>query len=167
MKFKYILLAAVLLLPLSVRANDIQIEDAFSPYQGATSLVVHTIGKAHKSIRVAAYLLTSHPVANALIKAERNGVDVKILVDKQQSEVMGSQVAYLADNGVAVRKNGRYTNMHNKFMVIDDAILELGSFNYTRTAEEQNAENVMVIRGAPDIAKAYLNQWKRLWDEGE
>ena len=37
--------------------------------------------------------------------------------------------------------------MHDKFMIIDAATLETGSFNFTRAAEYENAENVLVIRG--------------------
>jgi len=40
----------------------------------------------------------------------------------------------------------------NKFMVIDDHILELGSFNYTQSAESRNAENVLVIHDATRLA---------------
>jgi phosphatidylserine/phosphatidylglycerophosphate/cardiolipin synthase-like enzyme len=166
-RFAALFLALVLCASPPAHADEARIEDAFSPYQGATALVVRTIGRAHKTVRVAAYLLTSRPIANALIKAERKGVDVKVVIDQRQSDAMGSLAAFLVENGVATRKNGFYANMHDKFMVIDDDILELGSFNYTRTAEEQNAENVLVLHGAPDIVKAYLRQWNRLWDEAK
>jgi phosphatidylserine/phosphatidylglycerophosphate/cardiolipin synthase-like enzyme len=166
-KLAHILLVALLLARSLAFAGEVQMETAFSPQQGATKLITRAIGQAHKTIRVAAYLLTSHPIANALIRAGHNGVDVKIVLDKKQSEeAMGSLDHYLADNGIAVRKNGKFANMHNKFMVIDDDMLEVGSFNYTRTAEEENAENVLVIRGAPDMVKDYARQWEILWGGG-
>ena len=57
--------------------------------------------------------------------------------------------------------------MHNKFMVIDNQVLELGSFNYTKAAEEKNAENVLVIHDDPQIVQDYAAQWRKLWQEGE
>ena len=56
--------------------------------------------------------------------------------------------------------------MHNKFMIIDSKTLELGSFNYTRSAEEKNAENVLVLHSKKAI-KDYSNQWQMLWDEAD
>jgi phosphatidylserine/phosphatidylglycerophosphate/cardiolipin synthase-like enzyme len=163
----FALLFALLIASPPAFADQIQIETAFSPQQGATKLVTRTIAQAHKTIRVAAYLVTSRPIADALIKAEKNGVDVKIVLDRKQSEeAMGSLDHYLAENGIAVRKNGRYANMHDKFMVIDDDIVELGSFNYTRTAEMENAENVLVLHGAPEVVKEYAHQWEMLWSGG-
>ena len=163
---KHVLLLLVLLTLPSLAQAD-QIETAFSPHRGATALIVRTIGSAEKTIRVAAYLLTSRPVANALVKAKRRGVDIEVVLDKQQCESSGGEANFLAENGVAVRKNALYPNMHDKFMVIDGETIELGSFNYTRTAEEQNAENVLVLHNRPDIAKAYMEQWDRLWEEGK
>ncbi len=55
--FKALLLALLfLLLSASARAET-AIENAFSPQQGATDLVVKTIGEAQHSVRVAAYFL--------------------------------------------------------------------------------------------------------------
>lgn len=165
MKVGALLLAVLLVLSLPAWA-EVQIETAFSPQQGATDLVVKTIGKAHKTIRVAAYLITSRRIADALIKAQHGGIDVKIVVDKEQSATAhGSLTGYLKENGVPVRENGHYQHMHNKFMVIDDAIVESGSFNYTNTAENENAENVLVLQGAEKVVQDYQHQWSRLWDE--
>ena len=57
--------------------------------------------------------------------------------------------------------------MHNKFMVIDSATVQTGSFNYTNSAEHKNAENVLVLRDNPEIASRYLKEWQRLWDESQ
>jgi phosphatidylserine/phosphatidylglycerophosphate/cardiolipin synthase-like enzyme len=41
-------------------------------------------------------------------------------------------------------------------MIIDRAVLNKGSFNFTKAAEEKNAENLLVIRGDPELVKKYL-----------
>lgn len=141
------------------------IEDAFSPNQGATALVIKTIRKAEESIRVAAYSFTSQPIADALVEASKNGVDVKIVLDKSQRKSPRSLASLLREAGVPTRINSHYAIMHNKFMIIDGKVLELGSFNYTRAAEKKNAENVLVIHNDQEIIADYEKQWEKMWDE--
>jgi phosphatidylserine/phosphatidylglycerophosphate/cardiolipin synthase-like enzyme len=145
-------------------AREANITDAFSPKQGATELVVSTIGKAQETVRVAAYSFTSKPIANALVEAQQRGVDVRVVLDKSQRK--RSLWGFLKDSGVPVRINSHYAIMHNKFMIIDAKVLELGSFNYTKSAEEKNAENVLVLHNRTKIIKDYMAQWEKLWDEG-
>lgn len=146
-------------------AKELAITDAFSPRQGATELVVSTINKARQSVRVAAYSFTSHPIAEALVEAHQRGVDVEVVLDKSQRK--RRLAGFLKDSGIPVRINSRYAIMHNKFMIIDAKVLELGSFNYTKSAEEKNAENVLVLRNRSKIIKDYTEQWEKLWGESE
>lgn len=156
-----------LLFSAPVFAADITLEDAFSPDQGATALVIKTIGEARKTIRVAAYSFTSRPIAEALVAAQQKGVDVKLVLDKSQRRGRSSLYAFLIKSHVPTRINARYHIMHNKFMIIDGKIVETGSFNYTKSAEKNNAENVLVVRRNRKIDRDYLKQWQKLWDEGE
>ena len=43
-------------------------------------------------------------------------------------------------------------------MVIDGYLVLTGSFNFTKAAEENNAENLLVIND-PALAKLYLDNW--------
>ncbi|MBB9018883.1 hypothetical protein FSH73_024315, partial [Escherichia coli] len=44
--------------------------------------------------------------------------------------------------------------------------VQTGSFNYTASAVSRNAENVLLIEDAPQLAEAYQREFNRLWDEG-
>jgi phosphatidylserine/phosphatidylglycerophosphate/cardiolipin synthase-like enzyme len=57
--------------------------------------------------------------------------------------------------------------MHNKFIIVDSKTLELGSFNYTASAEKNNAENVLVVHGAKRVITDYSDQWEKLWNESD
>jgi phosphatidylserine/phosphatidylglycerophosphate/cardiolipin synthase-like enzyme len=48
--------------------------------------------------------------------------------------------------------------MHDKFVAVDGATVETGSFNLTATPESKNAENVLVL---PDtaVAQRYGQEW--------
>jgi phosphatidylserine/phosphatidylglycerophosphate/cardiolipin synthase-like enzyme len=47
---------------------------------------------------------------------------------------------------------------HNKVMILDGQTVITGSFNFTKSAEESNAENLLVIRDAA-IAGQYAANW--------
>ncbi|HUY68791.1 MAG TPA: phospholipase D family protein [Alphaproteobacteria bacterium] len=144
-------------------AEAATLEDAFSPRQGATDLIVKTIGEARTSICVAAYLFTSHPIAAALVKAHARGVDVRVVLDGHQD--YRRAIDYMDRHGIATRFNDRYAIMHDKFMIVDRRTLETGSFNFTRSAEDNNAENVLVVHDSPRIVADYRRQWNKLWAE--
>lgn len=160
-------LLASMVLPIQLYAREASLTAAFSPRQGATELVVETIEEAKEVIHVAAYSFTSDPIAEALVNAQKRGVEVKVILDKSQRKSPHSNYNYLKEQGVPVRINSHYAIMHNKFMVIDRKMVELGSFNYTKAAEEKNAENVLVVRHSPQVVKDYSRQWIKLWREAE
>jgi phosphatidylserine/phosphatidylglycerophosphate/cardiolipin synthase-like enzyme len=139
----------------------------FSPDGSAQQVIMSGIESAQSSILVAAYSFTSKQISTALLAAQRRGVKVQVVADEKSNGRSYSAVRFLANNGVPVRLNGRYAIMHNKFMVIDGQTVETGSFNFTQAATKSNAENALVLRGAPALAAKYTTEWKRLWDEAE
>lgn len=167
MRILHVILLLLLLSPYPTLAAKPALESAFSPKQGATELVIKTIQAAKKSIHVAAYSFTSKPIAEALVSAYEQGIDVKLVLDKSQRKGRSSLYKFMQENNVPTRINSKYAIMHNKFMIIDGKILEIGSFNYTKAAEEKNAENVLVIHRNPKIIKSYSKQWRKLWKEAE
>jgi phosphatidylserine/phosphatidylglycerophosphate/cardiolipin synthase-like enzyme len=141
---------------------------AFSPSPETTTLITSNIAEAQESIRIAAYSFTSQPVADALIAAHEKGVDVMAVVDKSnQYRRTHSIISQLHEAGIPVRVDRMHSIMHDKYIVIDGRTLETGSFNYTANAEKHNAENVMVIKDKPSLARTYLKDWQRLWDESD
>ncbi len=131
----------------------------------AEALVLEAIGSARSSIQLAAYSFTSKDVAAELIAAHRRGVDMRVVLDKSNRSGKYSGATFLANSGVPVRISTRYAIMHNKFIIIDDAAVQTGSFNYTKAAAERNAENAIWIRNSPGLAAQYKSEWARLWAE--
>jgi phosphatidylserine/phosphatidylglycerophosphate/cardiolipin synthase-like enzyme len=142
-------------------------EVGFSPGGTAVKLVLDVIASAKSSILVACYSFTNRDIAEALENAAHRGVKVQIVADDGASKDKYSQVRIVSAAGIPVRLATRYAIMHNKFMIIDGVTVETGSFNYTAAAVKSNAENAIVIRNAPDIAKKYAGEWVRLWDEAK
>lgn len=53
----------------------------------------------------------------------------------------------------------RHSIAHNKVAVIDGETVITGSFNFSKAAEESNAENMLVIRNAA-LARRYTENWR-------
>ena len=130
----------------------------FSPRGGCTHLVVKEIDMARQDIRVMAYDFTSMPIARALARAKRRGVDVQIVFDSQNAGNFYSSVNFLRSRGIPIYVDTHVQLMHDKVMIIDERTVITGSFNWTRAAEFHNAENLLVIRSRK-LAGLYLQNW--------
>ena len=62
--------------------------------------------------------------------------------------------------GVPTYIDAKHAIAHNKIMVIDSHTILTGSFNFTKAAEENNAENLLVIEDAA-LAKKYTDNWQK------
>lgn len=146
------------------------VEVAFTPWDDAEGAVLRAIRASRKTIYAQAYLLTSRALAKALIEAKGRGVAVEILTDREMlSRGDNSQIPQLAAAGIPVRLEVRYAAAHNKILLIDpeesDSAVVTGSYNFTWSAQARNAENLLILRGNPALAAAYLKNWRRHHDE--
>lgn len=156
----------LLLISTSVFCDSKDVEVGFSPGKTAIFLILKNIKKAKIRINIAAYSFTSKSISHALLDAKNKGVFVRVVADYKSNGNRYTAVRYLANNGISVRLNKKYSIMHNKFMVIDDIIVETGSFNYTKNAASRNAENLIVLKDRK-VAEKYNIEFERLWSESE
>lgn len=141
------------------------IEVAFSPNNGVTEVVVKAIGEAKQTLLVAAYSFTSKDIAEALLDAKKRGVAVKIILDKSQVSQKYSSSTFFANQGFDLRIDVKHAIYHDKVMIIDDKTVITGSFNFTKAAETKNAENLLVLRDNPTLAKLYTQDWWFNWQQ--
>ena len=136
-----------------------QMQVCFTPGEDCSALLISQINTAQKSIEVQAYSFTSYKIAKALVNAAQRGVDVKIILDKTQFDgAHFSVAAYLQKAGISLYDDDQVVIAHNKVMIIDNAIVETGSFNFTYAAQDKNAENMLIIYNT-NLAQEYLNNW--------
>ena len=131
----------------------------FSPEGGAEAAVVSELGKAQHAVRVLAYYFTSAPIAKAVVDARRRGVDIKVILDKSQRTQKYSSADFFAHEDVPTWIDSQHAIAHNKVMIFDGETIITGSFNFTKSAEQNNAENLLVIRNAPALVKEYIDNW--------
>lgn len=146
------------------------VEPIFTPGGDAEGAIVNALFEAKRSVRVQAYLITSRSVAYGLIEARRRGVDVQVLADRAMA-VKGeySLLPQLVANRIPVWLEVNYAIAHNKIIIIDgddaNGVLITGSFNFTRSAQTSNAENLLILRGNPELLKSYVDNWLRHREE--
>jgi phosphatidylserine/phosphatidylglycerophosphate/cardiolipin synthase-like enzyme len=136
-----------------------EIKVAFSPRGGCTDAIVQQLDAAQQSVLVQAYSFTSAPIARALVQAHKRGVHVEVILDKSQRSEKYSSADFVAHAGIPTYIDAEHAIAHNKIMIIDARVVITGSFNFTKSAEEHNAENLLVIHD-PGLAAAYTANWK-------
>jgi phosphatidylserine/phosphatidylglycerophosphate/cardiolipin synthase-like enzyme len=92
-------------------------------------------------------------------------VNVRVITDDECMENQGSDVHWLANQGVPVRTddNAQF-HMHNKFAVVDDTFLITGSFNWTVQAGKSNQENIIIV-DHPYYIEKYNLEFETLWKQ--
>jgi TonB family protein len=131
----------------------------FSPHGGCTEAIIRELDKAKFSVLVQAYSFTSAPIAKALLGAHKRGVKVQVILDKSQRTDKYSSATFFLNQGIPVRVDDKHAIAHNKVMVIDGETVITGSFNFTKAAEEKNAENLLVIHDKK-LAERYIKNWQ-------
>ena len=143
------------------------IETAFTPGDRIDNLIIAAIAGAKREVLVNAYSFTQRRIASALIAARKRGILVQVIADSQQAATLPQNVlAELAKGGVSVWLDANYQAAHNKVVIVDadaaNATTITGSYNFTVAAQWHNAENVVILRDNPQIARAYRDNWLRL-----
>lgn len=140
------------------------IQAAFCPSPACVTLTASAIDNANERIWVAMYSFTNTDLRDALIRAKNRGVDVKMIVEKQQAGGQYSQHDELAAAGIPVRIDTNPNLMHDKFAVLDHGMVITGSMNWTGNGVSENNENVNVI-SSPSLNAQYENEFTKVWNE--
>lgn len=146
---------------LGPKGKKTKIDVLFSPGGGCADRIIEEIEGARRAIRVQAFYFTSEPIADALIEARGRGVDVQVILDDSQEKAKYGRWRVLRREGVAVSFDGEHATANNKIILIDRRTIITGSYNYTKSAEEKNAENVLIIQHAPDVFDKYLENFEK------
>lgn len=140
---------------LAMAAQALSAEACFTPGEDCTERLVRLLDGAQREILVQAYSFTSAPIAKALRDAHRRGVSLLVLLDKSQRAERYSSADFLAHSGIPVFIDAAHAIAHNKVMLIDGATLVTGSFNFTKAAQERNAENLLVLQRDAGLLRRY------------
>jgi phosphatidylserine/phosphatidylglycerophosphate/cardiolipin synthase-like enzyme len=147
----------------SVEVEGALVEVYFAPEDGAARRLRELLRGAQRRIDFMAYSFTSEALASAILERAQAGVYVRGVMDASGTNAVGSEYARLIKAGIDVRRREGKGKMHHKVILVDGEVLITGSYNFTRSAEEQNDENLLVIH-LPSLAEQYLIEFNRLYE---
>jgi phosphatidylserine/phosphatidylglycerophosphate/cardiolipin synthase-like enzyme len=131
----------------------------FSPRGGCTDAIIRELARAKNAVLVQAYSFTSAPIAKALLNAHNRGIKVEVILDKSQTTQEYSSATFLYNSGIPTKIDAQHAIAHNKVIILDGETVITGSFNFTNAAEENNAENLLIIHDKR-LAERYGRNWQ-------
>ncbi len=133
----------------------LHIDVYYSPKGGCQDAVVREISRARREILVMAYSFTNDAITSALVEAKKRGLTVDILLDHSNEKERYTELHVFLQHGLDPHIDADHPIAHNKIIIIDRRTIITGSFNFTNQAEHENAENLLVIKGHPELPGHY------------
>jgi phosphohistidine phosphatase len=144
-------------------------EVVFSRETSVAGFLDSLLAKTQISIEAALHQLNNPRLVHALTQASHRGVRVRLLLDRTKFEEAISAVPDLCNDGLSVRllkgRLGPSSRMHHKFALLDLRTVVTGSYNWTVGSDEQNYENLIILRGPAEVI-AYRREFRALWHQG-
>jgi phosphatidylserine/phosphatidylglycerophosphate/cardiolipin synthase-like enzyme len=133
-------------------------EVCFTPGDDCASKIIKEIDLANKQVLVQAYSFTDISIADALVRAKRRGIDVRVILDKSQIKSRYTLIHFLNSNKIKPLIDKKPAIAHSKIIVVDNQVVIGGSYNFSKSAAKRNAENLVIIKDV-GFAKKYVKNW--------
>ncbi|MAD42615.1 MAG: nuclease [Arcobacter sp.] len=121
--------------------------------------ILSLIKNSKKSISIAMYNFSYKKFAKQLVDSSKNGVNIKIILDKSKVKKDDKLYKYFKKNGIIVKIADK--KLHTKVAVFDEKIAVLGSINWTKESFKDNYELVLFTKDKMTIDKMlnFLNKF--------
>jgi phosphatidylserine/phosphatidylglycerophosphate/cardiolipin synthase-like enzyme len=126
--------------------------------------LVSYVQGAKTSVHYIIFTYTHADLSSAMIERAKAGVDVQGVIENRGAS-QGAMVPIFCA-GLPVRKDGNPNTMHHKVIVIDGQYVITGSFNFTKSADESNDDNILVIH-SPAVAALYEQEFQKVFGQGK
>lgn len=141
-------------------ADTPSVSACFSPKGGCVDAIVQQLGRAKKDVLILARSFACEPLAKAVLDAKMRGVRVEIVLDRHNEKDPTSDVHLFAEQGLAPALDTHFPCCHDNLVLIDGRVLLTGSFDFTRQAEEQNSDSLLVIAGHPAVLAGFRKHFQ-------
>jgi phosphatidylserine/phosphatidylglycerophosphate/cardiolipin synthase-like enzyme len=143
---------------------DSDLSAVFCPGSLCQDYYLNMFEGADESIYCAFYEFDDEELAKKLIDVNKSGIRVEMVVDNRYLEE--EPLLMLMDENMSIysdeERGTRFDNyMHNKFCVIDEEELIMGSANPTENGFYHNNNNILKFK-SEKLAKNYLNEFNQL-----
>lgn len=143
--------------------GGVRLESMFSPDDGVADRLSSLLRGAQRSIRFMAFSFTSDELGAAIRARAEGGIQVAGVMDAEQIEFnLGTEYDLFQQAGLDVYLDGLDGQLHHKVIIVDGRTVIVGSYNFTRSAETRNDENVLIIHDI-EIAGVFLEEFARVY----
>jgi phosphatidylserine/phosphatidylglycerophosphate/cardiolipin synthase-like enzyme len=142
-------------------ADGTRVENHFTTFDKLDAATIDVIHRAKKSIKFLAFSFTHKQIAEAMLKKAAAGVKV-VGVFESRNLKTSEYHAMAGQPNVEVYPDGNPFNMHHKVIIVDDAIVQTGSFNFSSNAAHENDENIVIVQNNPRVAAMYCKEFDRV-----
>lgn len=136
----------------------------FSPGESCLQAIISQIRLAKQEILICLFTISDDRIASEIIARHKNGVKIRLISDNDKAMDEGSDIQKLSQAGIPIRLDVTPNHMHHKFALFDNATVITGSYNWTRSAERYNHENILVTNSAK-VMTAFKKEFGSLWEE--
>lgn len=144
------------------RFSEVENRAYFSPGSECLDTIRQHVRRARRKLEVCVFTVSDDRISSEMLAAHQRGVVVRLITDNDKELDAGSDVDRLRDAGVLVAVDRTSAHMHHKFALVDREWLLSGSFNWTRSASENNEEN-LVASNDPDLVRQFERRFDLLW----
>ena len=143
-----------------------EVQVLFTGDNGLKDELFSILDNAKNQVLVAMYWITDESIINKLIELKKKGIDVQVIFDessglKSKNNSISLMKKLLRNDIVPIilpSKPAPTGLMHNKFLIVDNALVWTGSANFTKTAFDPktkffNNENVVILYSSADAQK--------------
>lgn len=114
---------------------------------GIDTQLAAAIAAVTSTLDIAAYEFNNPILTQAVLDAHRRGVRVRVVTDDEAGlHDEDATTSQLVSAGIPVVDDSRSALMHNKFMILDSAVVWTGSWNYTINDTYRNNNNALALR---------------------
>lgn len=138
-------------------------EALFSPGHACRGAILDCLHQARQSVDICVFTVADDRISEAILKTHERGISVRLISDNDKANDAGSDVDFLRSKGIRVRIDRTIHHMHHKFALFDGRILLNGSFNWTRSASENNHEN-LVLTTDSGLVNTFARHFEELWE---
>lgn len=136
----------------------------FSPGEDCLNAITNRIQSARHTLDICVFTISDDRISREIEYCHDRKVRVRILTDNDKLHDKGSDVDRLAKYGIPVRVDRTEKHMHHKFAIIDGKELITGSYNWTRSAERYNEENILITEDER-ATRSFSKEFKTLWEK--
>lgn len=126
--------------------------------------VTRRIRDSRQRIDACVFTITDDRLARELKEAHRRGVRIRVITDNEKRHDVGSDAEWLSREGILTRVDESEHHMHHKFAIVDGRYLITGSYNWTRSASDNNFENVLITTDDAAV-EAFEAEFELLWQK--